>query len=103
MGPRAPLPKTSLFTQQKYLILEWQQKNSAKTLHTTTTTYFFWQIQNKKLKISVEFKMVKSLNTRFLKKKNRFNIKFQHKKTSTFFHAKKKYKKRPIQFTCMQK
>jgi len=41
LPPRAPLPKTSLFTQQKYLILEWQQKNSAKTLHTTTTTYFF--------------------------------------------------------------
>jgi hypothetical protein len=50
-SPLGPLfPKNSLFTQQKYLILEWQQKNSAKTLHTTTTTYFFWQIQNKKLK-----------------------------------------------------
>ena len=31
--PRAPLPQTSLFTQQKYLILEWQQKNSAKTTY----------------------------------------------------------------------
>jgi len=38
--------------------------------------------------------MVKSLNTRFLNKKKRFNIKFQHKKTNTFFHAKKKYKKK---------
>ena len=37
--------------------------------------------------------MVKSLNTRFLKKKKRFNIKFQHKKTNTFFHAKKNTKK----------
>jgi len=38
--------------------------------------------------------MVKSLNTRFLKKKKRFNIKFQHKKTNTFFHAKKKIQKK---------
>lgn len=37
--------------------------------------------------------MVKSLNTRFLNKKKRFNIKFQHKKTNTFFHAKKIQKK----------
>jgi len=46
---RAPLPQTSLFTQQKYLILEWQQKNSAKTTYYHHHN-FFWQIQNKKLK-----------------------------------------------------
>jgi hypothetical protein len=33
-SPLGPLfPKNSLFTQQKYLILEWQQKNSAKTTY----------------------------------------------------------------------
>ena len=33
-GPLGPsTPQTSLFTQQKYLILEWQQKNSAKTTY----------------------------------------------------------------------
>ena len=34
LPPLGPLyPKLSLFTQQKYLILEWQQKNSAKTTY----------------------------------------------------------------------
>ena len=51
---------------------------------------FFGKSKTKNWKISVEFKMVKSLNTRFLNKKKRFNIKVQHKKTNTFFHAKKK-------------
>jgi len=37
--------------------------------------------------------MVKSLNTRFLNKKKDSTIKFQHKKTNTFFHAKKIQKK----------
>jgi len=35
-SPLGPLyPKTSLFTQQKYLILEWQQKKQRKN-----TTYY---------------------------------------------------------------
>lgn len=37
--------------------------------------------------------MVKKSKYPFLNKKKRFNIKFQHKKTNTFFHAKK-YKKK---------
>lgn len=66
---------------------------------------FFGKSKTKNWKISVEFKMVKSLNTRFLNKKKRFNIKFQHKKNKHFLSrkTKKKYKKRPIQFTCMQR
>ena len=45
--------------------------------------------------------MVKSLNTRFLNKKKRFNIKVQHKKTNTFFHAKKKKYKKKGQFNLL--
>jgi len=36
--------------------------------------------------------MVKSLNTRFLNKKKRFNIKVQHKKTKHFLSRKNKKK-----------
>ena len=46
--------------------------------------------------------MVKSLNTRFLNKKKRFNIKFQHKKkTNTFFHAKQKKIQKKGQFNLL--
>lgn len=45
--------------------------------------------------------MVKSLNTRFLNKKKRFNIKVQHKKTNTFFHAKKKKIQKKGQFNLL--
>lgn len=45
--------------------------------------------------------MVKSLNTRFLNKKKRFNIKVQHKKTNTFFHAKKKKNTKKGQFNLL--
>jgi len=45
--------------------------------------------------------MVKSLNTRFLNKKKRFNIKVQHKKTNTFFHAKKTKKTKKGQFNLL--
>lgn len=45
--------------------------------------------------------MVKSLNTRFLNKKKRFNIKVQHKKTNTFFHAKQKKNTKKGQFNLL--
>jgi len=48
--PRAPLPQTFSFHSTEIFDFRVAAKKTAQKLHTTTTTYFFWQIQNKKLK-----------------------------------------------------
>jgi len=62
---------------------------------------FFGKSKTKNWKISVEFKMVKSLNTRFLNKKKDSILNSSIKKTNTFFHAKQKKNTKKGQFNLL--
>jgi len=52
--PSGPSTQKFLFSLSNNLILEWQQKNSAKTLH-TTTTYNLLFLANPKQKTEEKF------------------------------------------------
>merc|ERR1712008_80479 len=74
-------------------ILEWQQKTAQKHYILPPPLTFFGKSKTKNRKITVEFKMVKSLNTRFLKKKKDSILNSSIKKQTLSFTQKKIQKK----------
>ena len=93
LGPLGPLyPPNFSFHSTEIFDFRVAAKKQRKNYILPPPLTFFGKSKTKNWKISVEFEMVKSLNTRFLNKKKRFNIKFQHKKNKHFLSRKTKKK-----------